>query len=203
MEFTIGYIEHDEVVFNKYLGPSLSKLSGNFEVIKTSPKNFPAANYNEILKKSKNRYVILTHQDISFSTTLLNRIERTINFNPNFGVLGLVGVDSNKKYYWSELDQQYELQTLDCCFIVVDKNNNILFDEIIFNDFHLYVEDFCLQTKKLTGKSPYTILISKNPKTEDFLCHHSITLKKLGSRWGKYNEYKKRLHDKWGDVKTT
>jgi hypothetical protein len=203
MRFTIGYIEHNKEIFDKYLGPSLLKLNGDFEIIKTSDKKVPAINYNHIISESKNRFVILTHQDISFSETLLERIELTINQNPNFGVLGLVGVDNNKKYYWSDLNQQYELQTLDCCFIVIDKNNNVFFDNNTFDDFHLYVEDFCLQTKKTTGKSPYTILITKNPKTPHYLCHHSVTLRKLGSRWGKYNEYKQRLIKKWGDVKTT
>jgi hypothetical protein len=203
MKFTIGYIDHNDDVFNKYLGPSLLNLSGDFDVIKTKSSNSPAINYNEILKKSNNRFVILTHQDISFSKTLLQRIEKTINDNPNFGVLGFVGVDSSKKYFWSDLNKQHEVQTLDCCFIVADKENNVFFDEKTFNDFHLYVEDFCLQTKKSTGKSPYTILISKDPKTENFLCHHSVTLKNLGSRWGKYDEYRKKLLNKWGNVKTT
>jgi hypothetical protein len=203
MRFTIGYIDHNQDVFDKYLGPSLSNLSGNFDVIKTSASKTPSVNYNDILKKSNNRFVILTHQDISFSKTLLHRIEDTINQNPNFGVLGLVGVDNNRTYRWSTLEKQYQLQTLDCCFIVVDKENNIYFDEQTFDDFHLYVEDFCLQTKKSTGKSPYTILISKDGKNEDYLCHHSMTIKKLGSRWGRYNEYKQKLISKWGDVKTT
>ena len=57
--------------------------------------------------------------------------------------------------------------------------------------------------QKSTGKLPYTILISTDPKTENFLCHHSVTLRALGSRWGKYNEYRKKLSDKWGDIKTT
>ena len=53
MKFTIGYIDHNDDVFNKYLGPSLLNLSGDFDVIKTKSSNSPAINYNEILKKSK------------------------------------------------------------------------------------------------------------------------------------------------------
>ena len=105
MKFTIGYIDHNDDVYNKYLGPSLLNLSGDFDVIKTSSWESPAVNYNHILKKSNNRFVILTHQDISFSKTLLERVEKTITDNPNFGVLGLVGVDSNKQYFWSDLNK--------------------------------------------------------------------------------------------------
>ena len=36
MKFTIGYIDHNDDVYNKYLGPSLLNLSGDFDVIKTS-----------------------------------------------------------------------------------------------------------------------------------------------------------------------
>jgi len=203
MRFTIGYIDHDNEVYDKYLVPSLLKLKGDYDIIKTSDVNKPAVNYNKIIKDSPNRYIILTHQDISFSDGLLERIELSINEIKNFGVLGLVGVDEKRTYRWSSPDESFELETLDCCFIVIDKNNNVMFDETTFDDYHLYVEDFCLQTKKITGRSPYTLLIGKSPKLPYFLCHHSHTIRKLGSRWGKYNEYKSRLVKKWGDVKTT
>lgn len=203
MKFTIGYIDHNKEVYDKYLGKCLSNLKGDFDVIKVSDKNKPSFNYNKIIKETNNRYVILTHQDISFSENLLLRIEETIKRTPYFGVLGLVGVDSLRNYRWSSIEEQFEVQTLDCCFIVVDKNNNILFDENTFDDYHLYVEDFCLTTKKNTGKSCYTLYISKDPKKESFLCHHSHTIRTLGGRWGRYNEYKKKLIEKWGEVKTT
>jgi hypothetical protein len=203
MKFTLGYIDHNKDVFDKYLGKSLFELKGDFEVIKTSDKNKPSFNYNEIIKKSSNRHVILSHQDISFSENLLEKIETTINKNPNFGVLGLVGVDEFRNYKWSSPDEQFKVQTLDCCFIVIDKENEVFFDEKTFDDYHLYVEDFCLSTKQKTDKSSYTILISKSTKDLSYLCHHSYTLKALGSRWGKYNEYKSRLLKKWGEVKTT
>ena len=54
MKFTIGYIDHNDDVYNKYLGPSLLNLSGDFDVIKTSSLESPAVNYNHILKKSNN-----------------------------------------------------------------------------------------------------------------------------------------------------
>lgn len=203
MKFTIGYIEHNSNVFEKFLKPSLNGLEGDFEIIKTSDKNCPAENYNEILKKSKTQYVILTHQDISFSKDLLKKIEKTINENKNFGILGLVGVDDQNKYRWSNENESFKCQTLDCCFVVINKENNLYFDSKTFNNFHLYVEDFCLQTTKKTNKPPYTILISSNSKNESFLIHHSETMRKLGPRWGEYDLYRKKLIDKWGRVKTT
>lgn len=203
MKFTIGYIDHNKEVYNKYLGPCLDKLKGDFDILKTSDKNKPATNYNEILNKTNNQFVILTHQDISFSPDLLQKIELTINRKPDFGVLGLVGVDSKKTYFWSSSQQMFEVETLDCCFIVVNKKHNILFDNSTFDDFHLYVEDYCQETLKNTGKKSYTILIDKNPKTGPFLDHHSHTFRQYGRAWGKYKEYKERFIKKWGDIKTT
>ena len=37
-----------------------------------------------------------------------------------------VALDSNKTYRWSELDKSHIVQTLDCCFIVIDKDTNVL-----------------------------------------------------------------------------
>jgi hypothetical protein len=203
MRFTIGYIEHDPIVFDKYLRNSLFNLSGDYDIIKTSNKKCPAENYNTIIEKSKNRYVILSHQDISFSKNLLHRIEVSINNIKNFGVLGLVGVDDNRNYRWSNIDVSYKCQTLDCCFVVIDKENEVFFDSKTFDEYHLYVEDFCLQTTNKTKKYPHTLLITKDSKEESFLVHHSNTIKKLGGRWGNYNIYKEKLIKKWGDVNTT
>lgn len=203
MKFTIGYIDHDKSVFDECLGNSLIGLKGEFDIIKTPSKNKPSENYNHIINNSKNKYVILTHQDITFSNDLLTRIEETINKHPDFGVLGLVGVDTTRTYRWSELNKSHITQTLDCCFIVIDKENNVLFDEVNFNGLHLYVEDYCLQVKKTTNKVSRTILISSKIKDSSFLKHHSKTFRKLGPGWGNYNQYKKTLIKKWGNVKTT
>ena len=71
MRFTIGYIDHDKSVFDECLGSSLQNLQGDFDLISTSIKNKPSENYNHIINSSKNKYVILTHQDITFSNDLL------------------------------------------------------------------------------------------------------------------------------------
>jgi glycosyltransferase involved in cell wall biosynthesis len=203
MKFTIGYIDHDKSVFDECLGNSLTGLKGEFDIIKTPSNNKPSQNYNYILKNSKNKYVILTHQDITFSNDLLERIEDTITKHQDFGVLGLVGVDTNKTYRWSELDKSHIVQTLDCCFIVIDKDTNVLFDEKNFKGLHLYVEDYCMEIKKTTNKVSRTILIHSKTKHPSFLKHHSKTFRKLGAGWGNYNFYKKVLVKKWGNVKTT
>jgi hypothetical protein len=56
MRFTIGYIEHDSEVFDKYLGKSINELIGDFDIIYTSSDKYPAENYNYIIEKSNNNW---------------------------------------------------------------------------------------------------------------------------------------------------
>lgn len=198
IRFTIGWIDHDEEIHNKYLGPSLFKLEGNFDLISTSDELCPAKNYNFICDTSLNEWIILTHQDVTFRSDLLFKIEKTINnISPlKIGALGLVGVDNNKTYLWSNESHIYEVDTLDCCFIVINKNNKIRFNEEVFDDFHLYVEDYCANITKNLRKKCYTILTSG-------MGHGSATLSKLGGAWGRYNEYKEKFNKLWPGIKTT
>lgn len=195
MKFAIGYIEHDKEVFDKYLGKSLSNLKGDFDVINTSDIKKPASNYNDIINLSKNDWIILTHQDISFSDDILYHIENTINeIEDDKFCIGLVGVTNKGEYKWSKDDEIFKLETVDCCFLVINKKHNIKFDEETFDDFHLYVEDYCVQIGNV-----YTIkgISGYKQSNNSYISHHSVTLNKLGSCWGRYFEYKQKLWQKW------
>lgn len=205
-QFTIGYIKHNEEIFNRYLGKSIASLEGDFEVIFTSDVDYPSKNYNFILEQSKTQYVILTHQDVSFPSYLLESIELTLDILQNNGikpgVLGMVGVTTEGKYKWSSFDLIYSVDTLDCCFIVVNKEYGLKFNELDFDDYHLYVEDFCAQHNRLLGLKNYTlaidseeisnVLYNKNMKF-DKLRHHSATISKRGFMWGRWKEYRLKL----------
>jgi hypothetical protein len=203
MRFTFAYIDHDQQVHSRFLGPSLENLKGDFDVVFRNSKQFPANNYNHMLANSKNRYIIFSHQDMSFSGDLLEKIQETINAYPDFGVLGHVGMNRQNQYCWNNARKTYEVETLDCCFIVADRENPVPFDEKTFDDCHLYVEDYCMQINKKTGKKCQTILIGRNFHDGPFLMHHSNTLYQQGNNWGKYNFYMDRLKSKWGNVYTT
>ncbi len=214
-QFTIGYIQHNKYVCDAFLGPSINNLQGEFDVISTTSKNKPAANYNEIITKCNTPYLILTHQDVTFSPNLLDRVKMTICELPDFGAIGMVGVDKQNNYFWSDSQRIYTLDTLDCCFIVIRPDNKLLFDNVTFNDFHLYVEDYCANIQRIHKKSVNTILIKSTEKpvtlqyediyknSNSFLNHHSYTLSKLGAQWGRYVEYKEKLMEKWPGLCTT
>jgi hypothetical protein len=217
--YTIGYIDHDKDVHSKYLGPSMSMLNDEFSVISTSDEKFPAQNYNYILDKAKTDRVILTHQDVSFPPDLLERIDMTYDFleerGVDVGALGMVGMDPKNRYTQLHSNEYaiFLVDTLDCCFVVVDPSNKVRFDEENFGDYHLYVEDYCAQLNRNHKKQNFTIIIDSGVDEifyeyhEDFefdkLRHHSATISKLGACWGRYKEFKKKLIKKWGYIKTT
>jgi len=210
--FTIGYIKHNQSVFDKFLGPSIENLKGEFDVICVSDEAYPAENYNALVDMASTPYVILTHQDISFSSDMLQRLQETIEFVGDFGAIGAVGVDQNRTYRWSQRNNIFELDTADCCFIVVRKDSPVKFDDNIFNEYHLYVEDYCAQINRIWKKKIYTFDISATEESplsvtnlhkSSSISHHSITVNQRGCAWGKYWEYRQLLENKWPNIKTT
>lgn len=208
MRYTIGYIEHDNKVHTKYLGPSLASLKEDFAILTTSDEKFPAENYNTMLDKCETEFLILTHQDVSFPPSLLEQIDKTMEYVPDWGVLGMVGVDRNHVYRWSDTSNLYEVDTLDCCFMIIRKDSPVRFDTENFGEYHLYVEDFCAQMNRVHGKRNYTIAIKSSGKFDGYtdfkqLRHHSATVSKRGYCWGRYIEFRQKLEQKWPRIKTT
>ena len=217
--FTIGYIEHDPTTHKKYLGKSLEGLDGDFDIITTTDTKYPSENYNTIIDNSPNDLIILLHQDVSFGPELLENINRTIDVlkdnGLDFSSLGIVGRNYGITQYsvnWSSSKEIYRYETIDCCFIVINKKQGIRFDTETFDEYHLYVEDYCIKSQEKTGLGCYSILMdgseSKNApiniKDKPYIMHHSVTLNKRGSCWGRYYEYKNRLNIKYKrDIKTT
>ncbi|TWI60652.1 hypothetical protein IP91_05060 [Pseudoduganella lurida] len=211
-KFSIGYISHKQQTHERYLGPSLAALQGDFDVLSTSDVDYPAANYNDMLERCQTEYLILAHQDISFPPDLLARIESTMAVVPDFGALGAVGRDARGFYRWSEPGALFEVDTLDCCFLVVRADTPCRFDTANFGEYHLYVEDFCCQVSRLQGKKIYTLLTGSGELSDNLyqpgyvpqkLVHHSATVSKQGFGWGRYQEFRDILARKWGEVLTT
>ena len=198
LHFTIGYIDHNSEVHEEYLGPCLKKLKGDFDLIYTDSQKFPADNYNKIIEKCSTQFLILTHQDVTFSDDLLERLEETIKLAPNFGAIGLVGVNKDGVCKFSKTEGIFELDTLDCCFIMINCQHSLKFNSKIFHEYHLYVEDYCAKQKVL-GKKTYTILLNEN----SYIKHHSHTWNLLGACWGNYKYFSKIFSRMWPDIKTT
>ena len=54
-KITIGVLNHDNNIFEKYIAQSLKGLRGNFDLIIEKNKT-PAQAYNDIIHKSDNRF---------------------------------------------------------------------------------------------------------------------------------------------------
>lgn len=197
-KFTISSINHHiGGVYEKYLKKSLDSLEGDFDVIFSNYGKEASKKYNEFIEKCETPYLIITHQDVSFSSDLLKRIEETINDFPEFGAIGMVGVDSNHEYRWSG-PKVYEVDTLDSCFIVIRLDLGIKFDEINFDEVHCSTEDYCAQLRNI-GRNIYTIKIPEG----SLLTHHSQTCSTEGFCWGNYRIYRNKFQQKWPNLKTT
>lgn len=208
-KITIGYRARFPEVFSKYLEKSLNNLKGNFEVIKVdappitncadfSSDKYPAENYNEMIDLCQTEYLLLVHEDVIFTDDLIERLEETINLFPDFGAIGLVGPDSAGVTRWSSSRGIFEVDTLDSCFIMIRKDLGIRFNSEVFNELHLYVEDYCGQLNKI-GRKIYTVKQNPDSKIE----HCSATWNTLGFAWGNYNHYKQIFLRLYPNLKTT
>lgn len=208
LDITISYISHDSKVYEKFLGRSLKELIGRYQLNSKVSGEPPAKLYNDMISECKTKYIIFTHEDVDFSNDLLYKIHETILSIGDFGVIGMVGVDHEGNYRWSTNNKTFEVQTLDSCFIIINTQHDLIFDDQTFDGLHLYVEDYCATVSKKLGKKNYTILIDSEESPNisskiSYLNHHSNTLNKLGPCWGDYLTYKEKLINKWKDIKTT
>ena len=206
---TIGYRARFPDVFNKYLKPSIESLKGDFDVLLAQSSSaadcsdftsnkYPAEQYNELIEKCQTPYIALVHEDITFSPDLISCLEATILEVPDFGAIGLVGVDSSNIYRWSDKKTIYEVDTLDSCFIMVKTDSNFRFNHTLFDEFHLYVEDYCGQVRQ-KGLGVFTIRLFD----ESFIDHCSSTWNKLGAGWGNHAKYREIFGRLYPNLKTT
>ena len=206
IKFTIGYIDNDDSVFKIFLGPSLEALHcEEYDLISKSDKQIPAKNYNEIIKESKNKYIILLHQDVKFTPDFLDCIRETIKNRPDFGVLGCIGfgefANLTRLTITSHPDHIIEVDFFDSLCVVINKENDIRFDEHAFDGLHLYVEDYCMQAK-YKGLKNWSIKFD----VENNLFHLGNTYRKTPSygtwpaMWGDYNLYYEKFMGKWAKI---
>ena len=209
---TIGILNHDESIFKKYIANSLKNLKGEFEtiIIKNSK---PAEAYNEIIRQSKNKYIVFLHADITFCPEFIININSSIKLKPDFGALCIVGVRKTifgkVIFSTSKQNKLMNIVTSDSCCLVINKEHNLKFDSELFDEYHMYVEDYCTQVRLSLKLNIYTMLtnwvwiqdrtdfFNNNPNAINWFIHHSYTFAERGAKWGKWQYYKNILEDKW------
>lgn len=150
-EITMVTIQHQPNIIQKDL---LSYLPKEIEFIKLDNednKNFDSAAkaFNYGIKKARNDLVVCVHEDMVFEESWFDAFIEQEDKLENWGVLGIVGMVSGKPHhYWGyKHDKPCEAETLDECCIILNKKNNIWFDEKTFTAWHSYGVDFCLQAR--------------------------------------------------------
>lgn len=208
---TFGVIVNKPEIFNSLLYPCLIKQTRPYYLFIVNDDKDIAKNYNKIIEKSTTDYVVLIHADVTISNDFVEILERNIHLPSNFGAFGIVG-NAGYGIEWAKSDRQYVVETVDSCFIMINKKHGIRFDEKTFDEYHLYVEDYCVQVYEKLGFRCYTLLIDAGVSSDkppgsiekNHFCHHSATYSVLGSCWGNYLHYKDKLFQKWGrEIATT
>jgi len=138
-KITIGVLNHNENIFNKFFNKSVKNLNSDYNVI--VKKNLkPAKAFNEIIDESKNNHILFVHADVLFDDYFMQSLENSIKLFPNFGAMGVVGVIKpflrKKRYIKSCSLNNAHVTTLDSCCILINKAHHLKFDEVNFDEFH-------------------------------------------------------------------
>jgi glycosyltransferase involved in cell wall biosynthesis len=127
--------------------------------------------YNAALDSSTEDILIFLHQDIylppGWMNQVLSQIKSLNRSDPNWAVLGVVGVDLEgrvvgrvyssglRRIVGRKLERPVQVQTLDEIVLILRRDTNVRFDPDL-PGFHLYGSDLC-QTALADGYSCYVI----------------------------------------------
>lgn len=131
LDLTVPLTESDKVILynNKRVNKSMACIANEM-------RHINAHEYNEIIG--------LVHADVVFAPGDLKKCFEAATDGTR--IVGIVGRKERRNHWGHE--GEAVVSTLDCCSVFWNKNIEIEFDELVFNGFHLYVEDFCLEAKK-------------------------------------------------------
>lgn len=103
-----------------------------------------ALNYG--IKKARNDIVICAHEDSIFRKEWFEVFITQECRLKDWGALGIVGRDFNGHLQWgANYDLPFKVCSLDECCLILNRKNEIWFDEKTFTGWHCYGVDFCLQ----------------------------------------------------------
>jgi hypothetical protein len=197
-ELSIGVVFNDEAVLDRDLRPSIAKVSRRVRALEVSNvDNVVSTNiaslYNVLLRVMGPDVTALLHPDVAFDEhfvdDLFAAVETLERAGKSWGALGIVGRTWSGEYVWChEIQSPVQVCSLDSCSLITRRSLGMTFDHRRFDEFHCYVEDYCLQAQA-RGHEVYVFPANAQ--------HNSATMKALGSQWGSYRKYRRRLKWKW------
>lgn len=160
-------VNDDRILDNNF---KKSKYLDQIETIILKGYNSATKAYNDAIRKTDKNYLIFVHQDVYLPIPWMNDAVNCINTlnetNPNWGVIGVAGVNRNGEIIgklWSqgikrEIDYGRDFEeaySVDEVLIIFNKKSNLEFDENL-PGFHLYGTDIVLESVK-NGLHNYVI----------------------------------------------
>lgn len=195
---SLASVFHDRAVADRYLVRSVGALGEPVQaLLLENADNRLTTNlaslYNILLRIDGPALRAFVHPDVSFGPDLVDRLTSAVAeleaAAARWGAIGIVGRAWEGDYVWChELEAPAPVCTLDSCFLLTRTDLGLGFDAERFDQFHCFVEDYCLQCHA-EGLGVWVV-----PATAT---HASATYSRLGSRWGGYDRYRRRLDRKW------
>lgn len=174
---SIVCVYNDEKKLNALLLKSLKNQTSHYQLILVDNTNnefkSAAAALNSGAEKANGNYIMFVHQDVDLlSDRYLEEIEPMLKTLPNLGVAGVAGKSSRNKSVMTnicqgipprpggelKISEPTKVQTLDECLVLIPRSvfNEIKFDNLVCDNWHLYAVDYCLTVKKI-GLESYVI----------------------------------------------
>lgn len=148
----------NKVEYEKNVVRSLdSSIKKNFELVPVynEENKYSAAQALNIgIEKAKANIIITCHQDVIFDADFTVRFIEKIGRYLNFGTLGVAGITYDEKTaggvrfptdYRFAIYPEAEVMINDELCLALRKNTGLRFDEKVFDGFHFYGSDLCLQ----------------------------------------------------------
>jgi GT2 family glycosyltransferase len=158
---------NNKELLEKYLLKSLNAQNQDYELILIDNRTRKFSSAAEALnyggKKANGKYLMFAHQDFQLdSKRWLEEAVKILNNLDHMGIAGVAGRDgtdflSNIKTGYPpkfsgtiQIKEPQRVQTLDECFFIIPRTifNEIHFDEITCDNWHLYATDYCLTVKE-------------------------------------------------------
>ena len=195
---SIASVFHDHAVAEEHLLRSLEGLEEPVQTLLLSNADNAlttnlASLYNVLLRLDGPPRRAFAHPDVSFERHLVARLTAALDeleaAGSPWGAVGIVGRAWEGDYVWGhEIDAPRAVCTLDSCFLLTRTDLGLSFDADRFDQFHCFVEDYCLQCHA-EGRGVWVVPVGA--------WHASATYNELGARWGGYDRYRKQLDKKW------
>ena len=164
-------------LLERYLLESLERQKAEHEriLLDNTAHRFKSAAeaLNKGGRSAKGKYVMFAHQDVTLPTSdWLGQAERVLDGLTDLGIAGVAGKAEKGHRVMTNIEhgepprpagqipisELAKVQTLDECIAIVLKGvfAKLGFDEVICDDWHLYVVDYCLSVKNL-GLEAYVV----------------------------------------------